>query len=271
MDEEPEVPVPGRKKPEPQKMNAKGEIDLTHPEAIILDAIGLMRFQDVVSDKSAPLSKLDLFGGPTKMVAWEAVQEYIASGSKGRLSPKEEHYLDLLNLVFSLDSQYGKRNTIKFLVSPYFGFSYGQASDLYSEAIETFYANRGISKDAMRAKTADQLEAAYVAAINVAKTSKDYKNAAEILRMKAEVLGLDREDTVVLSQQIYARSYRIVSLDPASIGLPKADRRELKEIIDGVIVSGGVPESERRRIEMDAGIIDVDFVEIMRNESQAAD
>ena len=271
MDEDPEVPVPGRKKPEPQKMNAKGEINLTHPEAIILDAIGLMRFQDVVSDKSAPLSKLDLFGGPAKMGAWDAVQEYIASGSKGRLSPKEEHYLDLLNLVFSLDSQYGKRNTIKFLVSPYFGFSYGQASDLYSEAIETFYANRGISKDAMRAKTADQLEAAYVAAFNVAKTSKDYKNAAEILWMKAQVLGLDKEDTVVLSQQVYNRPYVIVSLDPGTIGLPKADRRELGMLIDGVIVSGGVPESERRRIEMDASIIDMDIVEIMRNESQAAD
>ncbi len=266
-----EQPVPeSPRKPEPQRMNAKGEIDLTHPEAIILDAIGLMRFQDVVSGKNAPLKKLDLFGGPTEMGAWEAVQDYIASGSRGRLSPKEEHYLDLLNLVFSLDSQYGKRNVIKFLVSPYFGFSYDQASNLYSEAIETFYANRGISKDAMRAKTADQLEAAYIAAINVAKTSKDYKNAAEILAMKAKVLGLDREDTVVLSQQVYARSYRILSLDPASIGLPKADRRELKEIIDGVLVSG-VPESERKRLEMDAGIIDVDIVEIMRNESQEAD
>ena len=269
MGKDPELP--GIKKPEPQKMNAKGEIDLTHPEALILDAIGLMRFQDVVANKTLPLSKLDMFGGPTKMGAWEAVQEYIATGSKGRLSPKEEHYLDLLNLVFSLDGQYGKRNTIKFLVSPYFGFSYEQASNLYSEAIETFYANRGISKDAMRAKTADQLEAAYVAAINVAKTAKDFKNAAEILKMKAEVLGLDREDTVVLSQQVYNRPYVIVSLDPASIGLPKVDRRELGVLIDGVIVSGGVPESEHRRISMDAGIIDMDIVEILRNESQAAD
>ena len=267
-----ENPVPGQKKPElPRKMNAKGEIDHTHPEAIILDAIGLMRFQDVVEGKKAPMSKLDLFGGPTEMGAWEAVQEYIASGSRGRLSPKEEHYLDLLNLVFSLDSQYGKRNTIKFLVSPYFGFSYDQASNLYSEAIETFYANRGISKDAMRQKTADQLEAAYVAAINVARTAKDYKNAAEILRMKAEVLGLDREDTQVLQQRIYARSFRVLSLDPESIGLPKANRRELAVLIEEIAASSGMPETERRRIDMDASIIDMDIVQIMRNESQAAD
>lgn len=268
-DQDPEMPEQP-KKPEPKAVNYRGELDLTHPEAIILDALGLMRFQDVVANKDAPLSMLDLFGGPVKMGAWEAVQEYIASGSRGRLSPQEEHYLDLLNLVFSLDSQYGKRNVIKFLVSPYFGFSYSQATDLYSEAIETFYANRGISKDAMRQKTADQLDAAYMAAITVARTTKDYKNAAEILKMKAEVLGLDREDPVVLTRTVYKKSYRILSLDPESIGLAKADRRELKEIIDGVLVSGA-PESERKRIEMDAGIIDMDIQEIMENESQEAD
>ena len=252
-----------------RRMNGKGDLDLSNPEAIILDALGLARYQDVVKNRTGVMKRLDLFGGPIDGGAWDAIQEYIGTGSKGRLTPKEEHYLDLLNLVFSLDGQYGKRNTIKFLVSPYFGFSYEQASNLYSEAIETFYANRGISKDAMRAKTADQLEAAYVAAINVAKTAKDFKNAAEILKMKAEVLCLDREDTVVLSQQVYNRPYVIVALDPGSIGLPKVDRRELGVLIDGVIVSGGVPESEHRRISMDAGIIDIE--EIMRNESQAAD
>ena len=255
--------------PEPQKMNAKGEIDLTHPEAIVLDAIGLMRFQDVVSGKKAPLSKLDLYGGPASLGGWEAVQEYIATGSRGKLSPKEEHYLDLLNLVFSLDGQYGKRNTIRFLVSPYFGFSYEQASNLYMEAIETFYANRGISKDAMRQKTADQYDALYIAAMNAAKTSKDYKNAAEILDMKVKVLGLDREDVQVLTKQVYQIRYRVVSLDPESIGLPRANRRELEGIIDGVLAES--PESERKRVKMEAGIIDYDIAEILEHESQAAD
>ncbi len=266
----PEELPEGGKKPEPRKMNAKGEIDLSHPEALILDALGLMRFQDVASNKEMPLSKLDLFGGPVKMGAWEAVQEYIASGSRGRLSKEEEHYLDLLNLVFSLDSQYGKRNVIRFLVSPYFGFSYEQASNLYMEAIETFYANRNISKDAMRQKTADQYDALYVAALNVARTAKDFKNAAEILDMKVKVLGLDREDVQMLPKQVYARSWRVLSLDPESIGLAKADRRALKVMIDELTVTGLIPESERKRLDMDTGIIDYDIVERMEDESQAA-
>ena len=243
-----------------RRMNGKGDLDLSNPEAIILDALGLARYQDVVKNRSGVMKRLDLFGGPIDGGAWDAIQEYIGTGSKGRLSPKEEHYLDLLNLVFSLDGQYGKRNTIKFLTSPYFGLGYEAANNLWSEAIEMFYANRKVSKDALRAKTADQLDQVYVAALNAAKTTKDFKQAA----------GLDKEDAQLLQRQVYRRTFRVVSLDPESIGLPKADRRELKEIIDGVLVSG-VPETERRRIEMEAGIIDFEIQEYLVNESQAAD
>lgn len=253
------------------KMNGKGELDLTHPEAIILDALGLARYQDVAKDKTGVLKRIDLFGGPLNGGAWDAIQEYIASGSRGTLSPREQHYLDLMNLVFSLDGQYGKRNTIRFLVSPYFGFSYEQANNLWSEAVEMFYANRKVSKDAMRAKTADQLDAAYVAAINAAKTSKDYKNAAEILKMKAEVLGLDHDDPVILTPQVYRRPYVVLSLDPASIGLPVQDRRELKSILGEVVKTEDIPSSEQRRLEMEMGLRDYDIMERLEDESQKAD
>ena len=121
----------------------------------------------------------------------------------------------------------------------------------------------------MRQKTADQYDALYIAAMNAAKTSKDYKNAAEILDMKVKVLGLDREDVQVLTKQVYQIRYRVVSLDPESIGLPRANRRELEGIIDGVLADS--PDSERKRVKMEAGIIDYDIAEILEYESQAAD
>lgn len=254
------------KEPEKRMMDAKGQINLDNPEALLAEALGLMRYQDAVKNAGA-LSKLNLFGGPLDADSWNAIQDYIGTGSRGRLDPKEQHYLDLLTLIYSLDGQYGKRNTIRFLVSPYFSFSYEQAARLYGEAIEMFYANRGISKDAMRSKTADQLDAAFTAAFNAAKTSKDFKNAAEILKMKAEVLGLDKEDTKVLETRVYMKSFRVLSLSAADIGLPVANRRELAEMIDNLPVS----DSDRKRISMEAGIIDMDIVEMMENESQEAD
>ena len=252
--------------PEKRMMDAKGQINLDNPEALIAEAIGLMRYKDAVKASSA-LSKLDIFGGPLNAESWNAIQDYIGTGSRGNLDPKEQKYLDILTLIYSLDSQYGKRNTIRFLVSSYFNFSYEQAGRLYGEAIEMFYANRGISKDAMRQKTADQLDATFTAAFNAARTSKDFKNAAEILRMKAEVLGLDKEDAKVLETRVYMKSFRVLSLSASDIGLPVANRRDLAEMIDALPIS----DSDRKRISMEAGIIDMDIVELMENESQEAD
>ena len=58
----------------------------------------------------------------------------------------------------------------------------------------------------------------------------------------------------------------VVSLDPESIGLPKADRRALGEIINKL----PAPASEKSRILMEAGIIDMDVVKMLQHESQEA-
>lgn len=256
------------KEPKKEALDAKGQLNMDDPEAVILDALGMMRYQDAIKNGAGKvLTKLNLFGGPLDPASWNAIQDYIGTGSRGNLDPKEQHYLDLLTLIYSLDGQYGKRNTIRFLVCSYFGFSYEQAGRLYGEAIEMFYANRGISKDAMRAKTADQLDAAFTAAFNAATTAKDFKNAAEILKMKAEVLGLDKEDAKILETRVYMKSFRVLSLSASDIGLPVANRRELAELIDSL----SIPDTDRKRISMEAGIIDMDIVELMENESSEAD
>ena len=148
------------------------------------DADSVEQFRDIVRDKSFTISKLDLFGGAEKEGAFEKIQEYIASGSKGNLSDKEQIYIDLLTLIYSLDGQYGKRRTIKFLTSAPFGIPYQRAADIYSEAVELFFCNRKVSKEAMRNKMADQFDTLYVAARDAAKTSKDYAVAADILANK---------------------------------------------------------------------------------------
>lgn len=248
-------------------LDQHGQLDLSHPDAIIAEALGLARYADVVKGGSCPLPALDVFGGPADPGVWEAVESYIGNGSRGTLSEREQHFLDLLNLVFSLDGRFGKRNTIRFLTSPHFRFTYQKATEIYSIALELFHANRTLSKDALRAKTADQLEAAYIAAMEKATTARDYRDAAEILKIKAKVLGLDREDPQVLEPAAYSRPFRVFSLDPESIGLPKVDRRELGELIDHI---PGISNDDRLRLYRDGGIVDMDIVEILNHESQEA-
>ncbi|MBQ5979411.1 MAG: hypothetical protein IJL58_05275 [Bacteroidales bacterium] len=225
------------------------------------DLAALDEYSKIVRDKSFSISKLDLFGGAEKEGSFEKIQEYIAGGSRGTLPDKEQVYIQLLNLIYSLDGQYGKRRTIKFLTSPPFGLTYQRASEVYAEAVELFYCNRKISKEAMRNKIADQFDTLYIAARDSAKTTRDYEVAANILVNKAKALQLDKDDPVKLPAEIYQPVYRLLSVTPESIGLPSANRDELERQIDGVLA----PDSVKRRLKIDAGIMDLDIVKYLED------
>ncbi len=222
------------------------------------------QFNEVVRDKSFSLSKLDLFGGPEDQGAFERIQDYIAGGSRGNLSQKEQVYIDLLTMIYSLDGQWGKRRTIKFLTSKPFSFSYEQASNMYAESIEMFFANRKVSKEAMRAKMADQYDTLYALAMQNARTTKDFEIAAGILSSKAKVLRLDQDDPQQLPAENYSKQFRVLSLSPEVIGLPRANRDELARQIDGIVA----PEAVKKRLRVDAGIDDLDIVKFMDNVAQ---
>lgn len=222
------------------------------------------QFNEVVRDKSFSLSKLDLFGGPEDEGAFERIQDYIAGGSRGNLSQKEQVYIDLLTMIYSLDGQWGKRRTIKFLTSKPFSFSYEQASNMYAEAIEMFFANRKVSKEAMRAKMADQYDTLYALAMQNARTTKDFEIAAGILSSKAKVLRLDQDDPQQLPAENYSKQFRVLSLSPEVMGLPRANRDELARQIDGIVA----PEAVKKRLRVDAGIDDLDIVKLMDNVAQ---
>lgn len=222
------------------------------------------QFNEVVRDKSFSISKLDLFGGPEDQGAFERIQDYIAEGSRGNLSQKEQVYIDLLTMIYSLDGQWGKRRTIKFLTSKPFSFSYEQASNMYAESIEMFFANRKVSKEAMRAKMADQYDTLYALAMRNARTTKDFEIAAGILSSKAKVLRLDQDDPQQLPAENYSKQFRVLSLSPEVIGLPRANRDELARQIDGIVA----PEAVKKRLRVDAGIDDLDIVKLMDNVAQ---
>lgn len=225
------------------------------------DTDSIKQFSEIVRDRSFSISKLDLFGGAEKEGSFQRIQDYIASGSKGSLSEKEQVYVDILTLIYSLDGQYGKRRTIKFLTSAPFNFSYDHASDMYSEATEMFYCNRKISKEALRNKIADQFDALYIAARDAAQTSKDYEVAANILANKARALQLDKEDPAKLPAEMYVKPFRVLSLTPEAIGLPTVNRQELGRQIEGLVV----PEMVKKRLKMEAGVTDMNVEEMLSN------
>lgn len=244
------------------RLEKRAEIEIAVAKAAAMgNNDSVKQFSEIVRDKSFSISKLDLFGGAEKEGAFERIQEFIANGSKGTLPGNEQVYIQLLNLIYSLDGQYGKRRTIKFLTTPPFNIPYQRASDIYSEAIELFYCNRNVSKEAMRNKLADQFDSLYIAARDSAKNTRDYERAANILVCKAKALQVDRDDPAKLPAELYQPMYRLLSVTPETIGLPAANRDELERQIDGVLA----PESIKRRLKVDAGIRDLDIVKYLEN------
>lgn len=260
--DEKDVPEEVREAIEHGRLKKRADIEIAVARAAATGAPeAVKQFNEVVRDKSFSISKLDLFGGPEDQGAFERIQDYIAGGSRGDLSQKEQVYIDLLTMIYSLDGQWGKRRTVKFLTSKPFSFSYEQASNMYAEAIEMFFANRKVSKEAMRAKMADQYDTLYALAMQNARTTKDFEIAAGILSSKAKVLRLDQDDPQQLPAENYGKQFRVLSLSPEVIGLPRANRDELARQIDGIVA----PEAVKKRLRVDAGIDDLDIVEFMDN------
>ena len=93
----------------------------------------------VQRDRSFEMTKLDVFGGFTDEQSYQRIMDYIDKGCEDDLSAKEQLYIDLLNLVFSLSKQHDRRNVIKFLTKPPFKLSYARAVDIYDEALSLIH------------------------------------------------------------------------------------------------------------------------------------
>lgn len=250
------------------RLQKRAEVEIRlMKEAIGGNLTAAKQYADIVRDKSFQLSKLDIFGGPADEGAFQRIQDYIASGCPGTLSEKEQLYIDLLVMIYSLDGQYGKRYTIRFLTRKPFCLSYQRASDMYAEAVELFFSNRKVSKEALRAKMADQFDTLYSLAMSAAKTPKEYEMAANILAQKAKIQRLDQEDPEVLPPAQYQKRFRLLSLTPEVIGLPPANRDVMAAQIDSILEPGSV----KKRLRMEAGIEDVDIVELLENVVQEED
>lgn len=227
----------------------------------------IQEFYKVKRTRSFELSKADVFGAPLDSATFARIQDYIANGSRGTLSDEEQHYIDLLVMVWSLDGQYGKAKTVKFLVAPPFSMSYERASDVYHEATELFFTNRKTTKEALRNKIADELDSIYHLAREAATTPKDYAECAKILEKQAHILRLDVDEPPLLPTELYARQIRVLTLTPETIGLPSVNRDKLAAQIDSLDVSDRV----KKRLRMEASIEDIDFIEVLNNGVQEKD
>lgn len=209
-------------------------------------------------ERGFELTKLDIFGGFENQESFDRIQDYIANGSIGKLSPHDKLYLDLLQIINTFDNQFGKRATIQFLVKEY-RLKYAQAVDYYDESIAFFYSERNNTKESLRHKYAEMLDSLAIAARKVATNVKDYSVVGDLVMKAYKIRGLDQPDIEKLPAEAYQRQIRVFTLSLENMGLPPVNRQELAQQIDAL----EIPEADKKRLRRDAMITDVPFEEVI--------
>lgn len=219
------------------------------------------QFSELMRDRSFRMSKLDLFGGAEKGELFEAIQKYLDKGCAGNLSTREQMYLEMLQIIYSFNNKLGDRRTLRLLTQEPYKMEYNRARDMMAEAVELFNGGRRATKEAMRYHAAETYDNLYHMILDTAKTPQDIALAGTMHDKKVKLLRLDEPDPNILPPEQYMKTFRVLSLTTECLGLPAVNRDEVAAQIDAL----EIPDAEKKRIRMEAGVEDMDIVKMMED------
>jgi len=185
-------------------------------------------------------------------IHYSILLEYIETGNKDLIGNDEMIlYLEQLDKVrgwhYSLMTE---NKIINALFLAYPKLSQRAAKTRYIDAVNYFYGDTEIKKEAYRNMAADEMYKAYTAAILSAKEPKDYKIAVDILYRSMEVRGSMDPDPDKLPDHLFENKTPIYVMNPELVGLPAANRNLLAEQIDSMPIT----ELKKRKLKQEGGI-----------------
>lgn len=184
---------------------------------------------------------------------------YIESGAKGNLPEEMIQYVNLLELIRGMHMRYQNRQAIvSFLQQPPYELSYYQATKRYSEAVNFFYLDNEIKKQAWRNIYAEKLDKAADLILKTATCSKDLDIYKNMIYAAKDLRGLDEKDQIDIPDDFFKKQVKIFTLDPKLLGRNRPDRRLLGKHIDSL----DIPEADKQRARSDAGLNKtIDFID----------
>lgn len=183
------------------------------------------------------------------------IYEYVNHGDIQEAPEAVVRYLELLDKARGMHlrvNEFGHKDAIVAHLKTHEGLTYYMANNIYNDAMEYFYCDKRISKDAWRNIIAQRKEKNYILAIQLAKDTKDVATADKILDGMAKVLGLDQPDPIEIPPGAYDQPFKMYSIDAQFLGLPVVKRSEIKKLLDEL------PEISERlkvRLEEEAGLL----------------
>lgn len=184
----------------------------------------------------------------------EMLKEYVINGPGGDLPEPYNSYLEILDKIrgmhMRIDKYGNPEQVIQHLVK-YEKLDRLKARHMYEEALDYFYADSHISKQAWANILANRMEMMLNFVLQTVKDSADAKRAVEIAKEIGAMRQVHVADKEELPEELFSRPVKIYTADPEDLGLPRANRLKLKELI------GKLPdltEKEKARLFQEADI-----------------
>lgn len=189
---------------------------------------------------------------------YDQLTVFIQNGSTNQMPAEMVDYLSMLELVRSLHFRFDSRDAIvKTLTKEPYNLSRYKAYEVYSDAVNFFYIDVKVTKEAFRNMYAEQLDRAADLVLKTSTGAKDMEIYKNIKMAAYNMRGLDKPDPQDIPKELFLKPNKIYVLDPELFGRPKANRRELAQHIDSLPIA----ETDKLRIKGDAMIEDIDFLE----------
>ena len=202
--------------------------------------------------------------------SYEQLQAWIETGKAKGIPDELVEYLQALEMVRAMYDKYSqKKFIIKTLQLPPYSLTEYKAGKLFNEAINFFYANNEIKREAWAQVYADKLDKIAMLAIE----SNDFQTAQKCT-MDAAKLRMGEKAVQNIPRQLLERRPIFYTIKAKDVGLPEANRSKLASWIDAL---EDIPIEDRMRIHRDAltdkakgnvfeaDITDIPFIDVETN------
>ena len=188
---------------------------------------------------------------------YDALLAFIETGDEGDLPEELVEYISILELIRSMHMRYENRNSIiKLLQQHPYNLSEYKAIKYFTDAINFFYLNNEIKKQAWRNVYAEKLDRAADLVLKTATSSKDIDIYKNIIYAIKDFRQLGEPEPDDIPEEFFKKPNKVYILDPRKVGREPANRNLLAKHIDSL----DIPEKDKQRVKADAMIEDIDFL-----------
>ena len=176
--------------------------------------------------------------------SYEQLQSFIGTGKTKDMPADLVDYLQVLELCRSMYDKYAeKKFIIKTLTLAPWKLSEYHANKVFTEAINFFYSNNEVKREAWAQVYADKLDKLALLAIQ----DNDWTTARNCMQDAAKLRMGEKSDQSI-PKQLLERRPIFYTLKAKDIGLPEANRTKLAQWIDNL---EDIPNEDRIRIHRD--------------------